>query len=514
MGERRLDFWGVSYGEHQNDFTGYNKYGVIPIHLQSYFLVIEKSLLTYQGFYDYWKELGDTDSREKAIGKHETVFTKHFGDLGFKHGALAKSNEDSPMYIHPLSMVQEGIPIVKYTAFANYNDDKFAWQGLIRKTEVPELLTYIEQNTDYPMSAIHQIMDNVYNNKVREHILIIDGVENAIPQCTRYRVTNKAEQLRSAGYDVWTVNASAFQMGYAEHASHIIIYRTGYTDQFGFLCQLARKYNKPVYYDIDDLVIDTKYTDQLEYTKTISSAEKANYDAGVKSYGQLLKLCDGAITTTAQLKHELQNYQNKVLINRNLASKELIEISAKVMKDYRKPSKKVKIGYFSGSITHNENFELVKPALLKLLATYSNVELHLVGHLDVPAELAAYKQQVVTHEYVEWHELPSLVSEVDINLAPLVHSIFNEAKSEIKWLEAALVKVPTMASNIGSFVEMITHNENGILVNDNEWFDSLEKFILNAKERERIALSAYGFVLKYCVTEKNDDSLIELIREQ
>ncbi len=39
---------------------------------------------------------------------HETVFTKHFSDLGFKHGALMK-NEDSAMYIHPLEMLKEGI---------------------------------------------------------------------------------------------------------------------------------------------------------------------------------------------------------------------------------------------------------------------------------------------------------------------------------------------------------------------------------------------------------------------
>ena len=47
--------------------------------------------------------------------------------------------------------------------------------------------------------------------------------------------------------------------------------------------------------------------------------------------------------------------------------------------------------------------------------------------------------------------LPALISEVDINLAPLVDSIFNRAKSEIKWIEAALVKVPTVASKIGAF---------------------------------------------------------------
>ncbi|MCG4763896.1 rhamnan synthesis F family protein, partial [Fusicatenibacter saccharivorans] len=69
MASQKLDFWGISYGEPQPDITGYNKYKIIPIHLQSYFLVIEKSMFTYPGFIKYWENMNDTDSRDKAIGK-------------------------------------------------------------------------------------------------------------------------------------------------------------------------------------------------------------------------------------------------------------------------------------------------------------------------------------------------------------------------------------------------------------------------------------------------------------
>ena len=62
---------------------------------------------------------------------------------------------------------------------------------------------------------------------------------------------------------------------------------------------------------------------------------------------------------------------------------------------------------------------------------------------------------------MDWDKLPALISEVDINLAPLVDSIFNRAKSEIKWIEAALVKVPTVASKIGAFSDMVIDGETG-----------------------------------------------------
>lgn len=510
MSCRKLDFWGITYGESQPDFTNYNRYGTIPIHLQSYFLVVEKSLLRYKGFYKYWEELGDTNSREKAIGKHETVFTKYFSDLGFKHGALVKDNSDSPMYIHPLKMVREGVPFVKYAAFANYYDDKFAWQGLKRKTEIPELIKYIQTETNYPMDVIDEIMLEHKQKKEKQHILIIDGVENAIPQLTKYRVEHKIEQLEKAGFDVWRVNLSNFQMGYAENASHIIIYRAPYTKKLADLVELAHKYGKIVLYDIDDLVIDTLYTDQLDYVQNLSRSEKLNYDLGVINYGKMLEMCDGVVTSTSKLKKELKNYTDLVLLNRNVVNDELIRISEKTVHELC-DVKNVKIGYFSGSITHNENFELIKPAILSLLKKYPNVELHIVGYLEIHKDFSEFKHRVVVHPFVEWKKLPELISQVDINLAPLVDSVFNQAKSEIKWLEAALVKVPTIASNIGAFKEMILDGDTGILSEDSDWYVKLEQLILDRNLRFRISESAYQFVRNHCTTQ-NEDELIEYLR--
>ena len=54
---------------------------------------------------------------------------------------------------------------------------------------------------------------------------------------------------------------------------------------------------------------------------------------------------------------------------------------------------------------------------------------------------------------MDYKKLPELISKMDINLAPLTESIFNEAKSEIKWIEASLVKTCTIASNLGAFKE-------------------------------------------------------------
>ena len=505
MADRNLDFWGISFGEVQEDATNFNQYGYIPEHLQSYFLVIEPLLLRSEEFFDYWNNLTDTDSRDKAIGKHETTFTKYFADLGYRYDALVSENKDSAMYIHPLRMLRAGSPLVKYTSLQNYNAQQFRWQGLERRTEIPDLLNYVQMETDYPVEILENIVQKFKSVSREQYILIIDGVENIIPQCTRYRVLNKAEQLRKNGFMVKVVNVSEFDISQARYASHIIIYRAPWSYQLQFLCDTAKRDKKPVYFDIDDLVFDTVYTDQLSYTQGLSEKDKGNYDAGVKNYGKMLAACDGAITSTFQLKEELLKYKDKVLLNRNRASSDLIEISSHFIKDYSQQDSKVKIGYFSGSISHNENFELIKPAIQSLLAVYKNMELHIVGHLDIPEDMKPYQQQIVVHDYVDWKDLPQLISQVDINLAPLVDSVFNRAKSEIKWMEAALVKVPTVASHIGAFSDMVIDGETGLLANDGEWKEKLESLILSSDLRQELAENAYDFVLENCSLDSKDE---------
>ena len=505
MADKQLDFWGISFGEEQEDVTRENPYGYIPKHLQSYFLVIEKLMLNDDAFYEYWTHLTDTDSREKAIGRHETRFTKHFADLGYRFDAVVQEYEDSAMYIHPLKMLKAGSPLVKYTALKNYDEDQFLWQGLDRDSEVPDLLKFVAEETDYPVSILEDIVNKFKAVPRDQYILLIDGVENIIPQCTRYRVLNKAEQLRKHGFAVKVVNLSDFQLSMAQNASHIIIYRSPISPELLRLCHLAKEYGKPVFFDIDDLVFDTVYTDQLSYTQGLNSVEKGNYDAGVRNYGYMLENCDGAITSTNQLQEELYKYQSKVLLNRNLASDDLIAISSQYIKDYSQTSDIVKIGYFSGSISHNENFELIKPAIKELLTKYSNVQLHIVGILDIPQDMKPFENQIVTHDYVDWDKLPALISEVDINLAPLVDSIFNRAKSEIKWIEAALVKVPTVASKIGAFSDAVVDGETGLLATDEEWFDKLEALVLSPELRQKIADAAYRAVLENCTLSKKDD---------
>lgn len=114
---------------------------------------------------------------------------------------------------------------------------------------------------------------------------------------------------------------------------------------------------------------------------------------------RVLKMCDAVITTTERLAKELEQYSPRVFINRNTASERMLELSEKAYKKIRQAkngkNEKVKLGYFSGSITHNDDFKLIQPAIVKILEKYPQTELHIVGILDIPKELEKFSDRII-----------------------------------------------------------------------------------------------------------------------
>ena len=179
----------------------------------------------------------------------------------------------------------------------------------------------------------------------------------------------------------------------------------------------------------------------------------------------------------------------------------MAELSIRATKNIVKDDSKVVIGYLSGSITHNADFELVLPTITKIMKKYDHVYLKVVGILDLPEELKPFSERILKEPFVSWKKLPDIVASLDINLAPLEDSLFNRAKSENKWVEAALCKVPTVASDVGAFQEMIADGKDGFLCkNEKDWFSVLEKLIVNKELRTKVGEEAYSRVIKNNIT--------------
>lgn len=371
-------------------------------------------------------------------------------------------------------------------------------------------------------------------------VLFINGCY--LPHPSRYRVSHQREQLLANGMVSEEIFYTDLDLKYIKRFRLFIFFRCPWTEKVDKFIKTAKTFNKTCLFDIDDLVIDTKYTDNIPYLSTLNAAEKKEYDKGVNLMRRTLCMCEGAITTTEALAEELKNYIPEVFINRNVASDAMAQRSALAvynrdvlpyLPDSQLKSKSekklkrqitskqnsdkdiVKIGYFSGSITHNDDIDLILTVLSRVMEDFKNVHLYFVGELDLPGALEKHRERIHSMPFVDWTELPKLIADVDINIAPLCDTVFNAAKSENKWVEAALVKVPTIASRVGAMEKMISDGETGLLCGtDDEWYSAMKTLINSHDLRKAIAEKAFRYVTDNCLTINTGVPLCEYLRSK
>lgn len=340
-------------------------------------------------------------------------------------------------------------------------------------------------------------------------ILLINGC--SISYCERYRVTHKIEELEAFGITCDSISTGMVTDDLIGRYRGFIIYRAPYTKELEDFVRKAQQYNKVVFYDIDDLVFDLKYTKEIDSLKKLPKSELDLYNDGVVRFGKMMDCCDYCTTSTKVLMNEIKKRGKDVCIDKNIASLEMQAYSDKAIIDVKRDDTKIVIGYASGSLTHNEDFELIKPALKKILEKYENVQLKLVGALDIPSDLEKFRSQIIISPFVDYKKLPAVIRSFDINIAPLKNTFFNSAKSSIKWMEAGLVKVPTIASDVGDFSDSITDGVDGILCKDDEWYKKIKALIDNEVLRLKIAEGAYQTVKKDYTPIRSGKDLSEFI---
>ena len=340
-------------------------------------------------------------------------------------------------------------------------------------------------------------------------VLFVNGTN--FPTLHRYRVENQREQLELRGLTTDEVHYVSARAHHVDHARAVLIYRCPYEPFIEELVDHAHEQGKPVFFDVDDLVCDTAYTDQLPFVQGLPHDERLVFDDGVLRTGRTLSLCDGVVVTTERLASELGRVSPRVLVNRNVASQELVRISEAAL-SARTEHDGVVLGYFSGSKTHDADLMVALPALVDVLDARPETRLMLLGEVELPEQLLRFGDRIVRSPLVDWTELPALIASADINLAPLERTIFNEAKSENKWTEAALVGVPTAASDFGAFAHVIDSGRTGFLCSDTDsWRDTLLALVDSRELREDVGERARLWCLAHATTATTGALLAQLL---
>lgn len=325
---------------------------------------------------------------------------------------------------------------------------------------------------------------------------------------SRYRVEHLREQLLYQGITSDCVSLKEALKYNLEKYESIVIYRNSMPKLVKKMVDKAHKSSIKVFYDTDDLIFDYESVADLDFLNNEYDDFKGYCDKIKRTMIQ----CDAYITSTNTLAHQISKNMrcDEVYVNRNVASAEMAVISVGEKCRVQRNSEKVVLGYFSGTKTHDKDFELIKDVLLEILEKHSNVCLRMGGQIKEIKEFSPYYDRIETFEFVSWKKLPGLIAGVDINLMPLEDTIFHVCKSENKWQEAALVGVPTIASYNDELALAITDGKDGFLCKDeDEWRLKLEKLVVDKQLRDSIAAQAHHKVMQEYITYTRDISEVK-----
>lgn len=168
------------------------------------------------------------------------------------------------------------------------------------------------------------------------------------------------------------------------------------------------------------------------------------------------------------------------------------------------------IGYM-GSKGHQEDLDLVVPALERLLEERPELHFEVFGTIQMPERLVRFGDRVKSHKVNKaYAEFLSVLAGLnwDIGLAPLVNEDFNLCKAPTKFIEYTAAGIPVMASDIPVYSKVIPDG-GGVLV-DEEWHDALIQSLDSPQSREQALKIAQAYCAEQFSIDKLERQLVKV----
>jgi glycosyltransferase involved in cell wall biosynthesis/2-polyprenyl-3-methyl-5-hydroxy-6-metoxy-1,4-benzoquinol methylase len=410
--------------------------------------------------------------------------------------------EDIDMYLIPSiwpetfsytssEIMSMNVPLAVFPVGAPVERVKHYEKGLILSAASPagileEMTSFAGEKLGYDKMPVHQ-----------ERILFV-GEE--ISFASRYRVEHFREQLYYQGYASDFIQMEDRAQIDMSRYHKLVFYRCSDLEGVKSLANDARAHLLSVYYDIDDYIFDY---DKIASLNFLRGSEYKTFRETTEKIHQCMDICDGYFTSTETLAEQIrEEFPGKpVVINRNCASMQMQILSYEAVEEHERDSERIYIGYFSGSKTHDQDFAIVEEALQYVMKKYPQVYLKLVGVLS-DKRMQGMQSRIEKLPFMEWQKLPAAAAGTDINLMPLEDSVFHCCKSENKWMEAALVKVPSIMSRNKEMEYVIEDQKTAFLcTTKEEWISALERLITDADLRKKMGENAHEAVSRRYITQ-------------
>jgi len=327
------------------------------------------------------------------------------------------------------------------------------------------------------------------------HVVLIANQD--LSQCNYYRVQQRERQLVAGGWSVEIINHRNVASAHPEidKSSVVIFYRVAASPALLHAILYARALGVATIYDIDDLIFDPRfYPEPFEtYEGQISQEEYLSLRFGVPLFRYAIQACDIGLTSTAVLADLLRPLvrSHQCYVLRNGFDQRNDDFLNNVPESFSKSA--VTVFYGSGTKAHSLDFsEIIAPALIDLLANNSKARLALAGYVPLDARFDQYRSRIVRMGFTaDVRAYWEFLSGVDVNVAVLSRNPATDAKSEIKWLEAAMFGIPSIVSPTATYQDVLIHGEDCLFAETSlDWADALQRLTSDAELRLQIGSQA------------------------
>ena len=253
--------------------------------------------------------------------------------------------------------------------------------------------------------------------------------------------------------------------------------------------------------DIDDLY-DYKNVAHFGSVKS----KVISYDNMVKNIlntQNAFRYCTAITSSTPFLSDTLKKYNKINILNRN-------KISTNYILDKKNLPKRAGFSLLiaSGSSTHDFDISTIYLDLINFLQIHDDAYISVIGNTSI--DLSFFKNRYQKIKILDFKSMLECFSMHDLLLVPLDKNNFNNAKSNIKFIEASSVLTPILAKNCNEFT-IIKDQETGFLY-DEDFYDKLEWIYHNRSILPKIAQNANSFVRRNLSTKTTNNELIAFIR--
>lgn len=324
-----------------------------------------------------------------------------------------------------------------------------------------------------------------------------------------YRCIRNAAACSLAGFPAQWKRCADVGPDDINWADVMILWRVEFSGHVDIMLRLAREQNMPVIFDTDDLTFIPALArmDIIDGIRSIGATEERIETVFTDMQRTLLRTDIGFAPTDA-LADAMRVYQPVTYTVPNIYNTECLALSRKAyrMRQLNPDEQIIRIGYATGSRTHQKDFAQVSSVLARLLHEKPNLRLVLfreTGNHRPVLLMNEFPEFEPVRDQIEWRDmctLPALPSELarfDISIAPLeTQNPFCNAKSELKFFEAALAGVPSIVSPTAPFRQCVQNGRTGLFATTpEEWETALRTLIENPDLRHRMARNAYHAAL-------------------